>query len=425
MNVLVVGQGGREHALAWKLSKSKQVSKIFVAPGNGGTANEAKCLNKSINVNNFSALEELVNSENIELIVVGPEDPLVNGINDYFKDSGVKVFGPTKEGAQLEGSKIFSKKFMFENNIPTGTANFFSESKLAKNYLQTVEFPIVLKADGLAAGKGVLVAKELGEAMQWIEDVMEKNKFGDAGNEVLIEECLFGTELSYMGIMTPKGFYPFETSVDYKPLLDGNSGPNTGGMGCMSPSPFMNSELLKNINEQVVEPTAHGLRKAKIDFYGFMYFGLMVKDNQPKVLEYNCRLGDPETQCLMLQLESDILEVLLDALSDNLENISWSKESSMGVVIASGGYPESYKKDQHIEILDLNEVQLFHAGTKKENGELLTSGGRVFSLNAKAQRNFCLQERKEFRFYRISKCFCLYSNARQFLQNHSRFCERK
>lgn len=187
-----------------------------------------------------------------------------------------------------------------------------------------------------------------------------------------------------MGIMTPKGFYPFETSVDYKPLLDGNSGPNTGGMGCMSPSPFMNSELLKNINEQVVEPTAHGLRKAKIDFYGFMYFGLMVKDNQPKVLEYNCRLGDPETQCLMLQLESDILEVLLDALSDNLENISWSKESSMGVVIASGGYPESYKKDQHIEILDLNEVKLFHAGTKKENGELLTSGGRVFSLNAKA-----------------------------------------
>ena len=384
MNVLVVGQGGREHALAWKLSKSKQVSKIFVAPGNGGTANEAKCFNKSINVNNFSALEELVNSENIELIVVGPEDPLVNGINDYFKDSGVKVFGPTKEGAQLEGSKIFSKKFMFENNIPTGTANFFSESKLAKNYLKTVQFPIVLKADGLAAGKGVLVAKELGEAMQWIEDVMEKNKFGDAGNEVLIEECLFGTELSYMGIMTPKGFYPFETSVDYKPLLDGNSGPNTGGMGCMSPSPFMNSELLKNINEQVVEPTAHGLRKAKIDFYGFMYFGLMVKDNQPKVLEYNCRLGDPETQCLMLQLESDILEVLLDALSDNLENISWSKESSMGVVIASGGYPESYKKDQHIEILDLNEVKLFHAGTKKENGELLTSGGRVFSLNAKA-----------------------------------------
>ena len=294
MNVLVVGQGGREHALAWKLSKSKKVSKIFVAPGNGGTANEAKCFNKSINVNNFSALEELVNSENIELIVVGPEDPLVNGINNYFQDSRVKVFGPTKEGAQLEGSKIISKKFMFENNIPTGAANFFSESKLAKNYLKTVEFPIVLKADGLAAGKGVLVAKELGEAMQWIEDVMEKNKFGDAGNEVLIEECLFGTELSYMGIMTPKGFYPFETSVDYKPLLDGNSGPNTGGMGCMSPSPFMNSELLKNINKQVVEPTAHGLRKAKLDFYGFMYFGLMVKDNQPKkvMLVTECSMSD-------------------------------------------------------------------------------------------------------------------------------------
>ena len=228
--------------------------------------------------------------------------------------------------------------------------------------------------------------------LSYVEDVMEKNKFGDAGNEVLIEECLFGTELSYMGIMTPKGFYPFETSVDYKPLLDGNRGPNTGGMGCMSPSPFMNNELLKNINEQVVEPTAHGLRKAKIDFYGFMYFGLMVKDNQPKVLEYNCRLGDPETQCLMLQLESDILEVLLDALSDNLENILWSKESSMGVVIASGGYPESYKKDQHIEILDLNEVQLFHAGTKKENGDIYAIGGRVLNFvstsnNLKETRN--------------------------------------
>ena len=384
MNVLVVGQGGREHALAWKLSQSKQVSKIFVAPGNGGTAIESKCFNKNIDVNNFSALEKLVNSENIELIVVGPEDPLVNGINNYFQDSKVQVFGPTKEGAQLEGSKIFSKKFMFENKIPTGAANFFSESKLAKNYLETVEFPIVLKADGLAAGKGVLVAKKLDEAMQWIEDVMEKNKFGDAGNEVLIEECLFGTELSYMGIMTPHGFHPFETSVDYKPLLDGNSGPNTGGMGCMSPSPFMNNELLKNINKQVVEPTVNGLRNAKIDFYGFMYFGLMVKDNQPKMLEYNCRLGDPETQCLMLQLESDLLKVLLTALSDNLEKISWSKECSMGVVMASGGYPESYKKDQHIEILELNEVKLFHAGTKKENGELVTSGGRVFSLNAKA-----------------------------------------
>ena len=384
MNVLVVGQGGREHALAWKLSKSKKVGKIFVAPGNGGTAKELKCFNKNIDVNNFSALEELVNSENIELIVVGPEDPLVNGINDYFQNSSVQVFGPTEKGAQLEGSKIFSKKFMFENNIPTGAANFFSDSKLAKRYLEKAKFPIVLKADGLAAGKGVLVSKKLGEAIQWIEDIMEKNKFGDAGNKVLIEECLFGTELSYMGIMTPYRFYPFETSVDYKPLLDGNSGPNTGGMGCMSPSPFMNDELLKNINKQIVEPTMNGLRNAKIDFYGFMYFGLMVKDNQPKVLEYNCRLGDPETQCLMLQLDSDLLEVLLDALSNNLENISWSKQSSMGVVIASGGYPGSYKKDQQIEISELDKVKLFHAGTKDYNGELLTSGGRVFSLNAKA-----------------------------------------
>ena len=388
MNVLVVGQGGREHALAWKLSKSKQVSKIFVAPGNGGTANEAKCFNKSINVNNFSALEELVNSEKIELIVVGPEDPLVNGINDYFKDSGVKVFGPTKEGAQLEGSKIFSKKFMFENNIPTGAANFFSESKLAKNYLQTVEFPIVLKADGLAAGKGVLVAKELGEAMQWIEDVMEKNKFGDAGNEVLIEECLFGTELSFMGIMTPKGFYPFETSVDYKPLLDGNSGPNTGGMGTISPAPILDNNLDMIIQDQIVKKTIEGLKHDNIAFQGVIFFGIIVNEhNQPYLLEYNTRFGDPEIQSISLRIKSDFLSLLHSTATKNLKyaNIElFENKKSICLILATKGYPGDYPKNTEIrnlsELKNNDEFYIFHAATKLINNKVFSNGGRVLSI---------------------------------------------
>ena len=384
MNVLIVGQGGREHAMAWKLSLSNEVDTVFVAPGNGGTANENKCINIDIAVNDFLALEKLVIDKEINLIVIGPEDPLVNGIKDHFQNKNVKVFGPDKAGAKLEGSKIYAKKFMFENNIPTGRAEFFSDANLAKKYINTIDFPIVLKADGLAAGKGVLVTKELEEATQWIEDVMNKQKFGEAGNEILIEECLFGTELSYMGIMTPSGFTPFETSVDYKPLQNGNHGPNTGGMGCMSPSPFINNALIENISSDVINPTIEGLKNANIDFYGFMYFGLMVKDNKPKVLEYNCRLGDPETQCLMMQLESDFLQILMDALDDKNLNLTWSNKSSMGVVIASGGYPEKYEKNQVIDLFELSGVKLFHAGTKYINDELLTNGGRVFSLNAKA-----------------------------------------
>ena len=385
MKVLVIGQGGREHAIAWKLSQSNKVKDIFIAPGNGGTALENKCTNLDIDIDDFKSLKENVEKREIDLIIVGPEDPLVNGISNYFKNTNIKVFGPDKEGAKLEGSKIYSKKFMFENNIPTGHAEFFSDPIEAKNYLQNTVYPIVLKANGLAAGKGVLVANDLNEAILWVEDVMEQNKFGEAGSEILIEECLFGTELSFMGIMTPSGFTPFETSIDYKPLLEGNNGPNTGGMGCMSPSPFINEELLRNIEELVVNRTVQGLNNANIDFYGFMYFGLMVKDNKPKVLEYNCRLGDPETQCLMMQLESDFLEVILDALNDNLKNLSWSKEYSMGVVIASGGYPEKYEKNLTIDIGNLEDVKIFHAGTKKYDQLLRTNGGRVFSINAKGK----------------------------------------
>ena len=243
MNILVIGQGGREHALAWKLAQSNKTDTVFVLPGNGGTENEPKCVNVALDINDFEAIKNLIIEKNIKLVVIGPEDPLVNGLVDYLDGLETLVFGPCAKGAQLEGSKIYSKEFMFENGIPTGAANSFTDSEKAKIFLEECTYPIVLKADGLAAGKGVLVAEDLNSAKNWVDAVMQDSLFGSAGKNILIEECLFGTELSFMGILTPKEFIPFETSVDYKPLLDGNNGPNTGGMGCISPSPFMNDEL--------------------------------------------------------------------------------------------------------------------------------------------------------------------------------------
>jgi phosphoribosylamine--glycine ligase len=381
MNVLVIGQGGREHAIAWKLAQSEKVETVFVAPGNGGTEVEDKCENISINISDFPAIKTLVKERNIKLVVIGPEDPLVNGLVDFLQNEGVLVFGPSANGAMLEGSKIYSKKFMFNNNIPTGEAKFFSCSAEAKNYLDNCEYPIVLKADGLASGKGVLVAKNSESAKNWVDAVMNDSVFGDAGKNILVEECLFGTELSFMGILTPKEFIPFETSVDYKPLEENNTGPNTGGMGCVSPSPFMNEDLKKTIMQNVVQPTIDGLNKLGVKYYGFMYFGLMVKDNNPKVLEFNCRLGDPETQCLMMQMESDLLGCLIDALNDKEVTINWKKGASMGVVIASDGYPGRYAINKQISFGDTKNLKVFHAGTKSTNGVLQTSGGRVFSVN--------------------------------------------
>tara|TARA_X000000368_G_scaffold86524_1_gene65797 strand:- start:1559 stop:2815 length:1257 start_codon:yes stop_codon:yes gene_type:complete len=381
MNILVIGQGGREHAIAWKLQKSEKVTQVFVAPGNGGTELEARCTNVDISSDDFPMIKSFIEENSIELVVVGPEDPLVNGIKDYLSDSNVLVFGPDAKGAQLEGSKIYSKEFLFENNIPTGKAAFFSSSNKALAHLEKSNFPIVLKADGLAAGKGVLVANELEEAKNWVNEVMEGSKFGVAGKNIIIEECLFGTELSFMGILTPDFFIPFETSIDYKPLHEGNKGLNTGGMGCMSPSPFMNKDLKNNILETVVKPTISGLKNKGINYYGFMYFGLMVKDNISKVLEFNCRLGDPETQCLMMQMESDLLDAILQALNGEEPKITWKTGSTMGVVIASGGYPNSYKNKVPISIGTLKNGKLFHAGTKSMDDKLVTNGGRVFSLN--------------------------------------------
>lgn len=385
MNILVIGQGGREHAIAWKLSQSKKASKIFVSPGNGGTELESDCTNVEIDMNDFSSIKSFVEHNAIKVVIVGPEDPLVNGIKDYLSESNVLVFGPDKKGARLEGSKIFSKKFLFENNIPTGDASFFSSSEDAIKYLKNSIFPIVLKADGLAAGKGVLVAKKFDEAKNWVNEVMNNLKFGDAGNNIVIEECLLGTELSYMGILTPDSFIPFETSLDYKPLLDGNKGPNTGGMGCIAPSPLINASLKKNIFEMVVKPTINGLKNIGVNYFGFMYFGLMIKNDIPKVLEFNCRLGDPETQCLMMQMKSDLLDIILQALERREPEITWSKGANLGVVIASGGYPNNYQRNKIIKLSGFDGVKLFHAGTKIVEGKLITNGGRVFSLNASSK----------------------------------------
>jgi phosphoribosylamine--glycine ligase len=381
MNVLVIGQGGREHAIAWKLAQSEKVETVFVAPGNGGTEVEDKCKNISINISDFPAIKTLIKERNIELVVIGPEDPLVNGLVDFFRMKIFMFLVHPANGAKLEGSKIYSKEFMFNNKIPTGDANFFSCSVKAKNYLEDCQYPIVLKADGLAAGKGVLVAEDSESAKSWVDAVMNDSVFGDAGKNILVEECLFGTELSFMGILTPKEFIPFETSVDYKPLEDSNTGPNTGGMGCISPSPFMNEELKSTVMQKVVKPTLDGLNKLGIQYYGFMYFGLMVKDNDPKVLEFNCRLGDPETQCLMMQMESDLVDCLTDALKNNKVSINWKKGASMGVVIASDGYPGRYAINKQISFGDTKNLKVFHAGTKSTNGVLQTSGGRVFSVN--------------------------------------------
>ena len=381
MKILVIGQGGREHALAWKLSQSKKSKIIFVAPGNGGTSTEEKCVNVNIKADDFPGIRKFIIEKQIDLVVIGPEDPLVNGLVNYLEDLNILVFGPCSNGARLEGSKIFSKKFLFENDIPTGKASFFSDPASAYSFLDSCVYPIVLKADGLAAGKGVLVSKNIQEAKEWVDSVMNNSLFGAAGENILIEECLYGTELSFMGIMTPNEFIPFETSVDYKPLLDGNKGPNTGGMGCISPSPFMNDTLREKVMKKVVYPTINGLNEMGVSYYGFMYFGLMVKDDEPQVLEFNCRLGDPETQCLMMQMESDLVDCLEDALDNKQVAISWKKGSSMGVVIASNGYPEKYKTKLPIEIGNLEDLKLFHAGTNIVNNELLTSGGRVFSVN--------------------------------------------
>ena len=355
INVLIVGSGGREHAFTWKASQSDLVEKIFIAPGNAGTSLEPKAENIDISVTDIDALVSFSKKEDIDLVIVGPEDPLVNGITDEFKEAGIDCFGPESLGAQLEGSKDFAKAFMKRHNIPTASYKSFADANEAKKYIQENELPQVIKADGLAAGKGVLIVEDYETAYKTIDEFISDTKYGDASRKIIIEDFLKGQEVSYIVMVNGTDYLPLATSQDHKTIGEGDIGLNTGGMGAYSPVPFVDDELDIIINEEIIEPTVRGLSKDGIDFRGFLYAGLMIDSNlNPKVLEYNCRFGDPETQPIMLRLKSDLIDMIQTCFSGDISNYEteWDKKSAMGVIMSSKGYPESYETGKAISGLD-------------------------------------------------------------------------
>ncbi len=388
MKILVVGGGGREHALCWALNNSNKVTKIYCAPGNAGISEIAECVN--IGAEDIENLCKFAKENSIDLTVVGPEAPLVKGIVDIFNENGLKIFGADKKGAQLEGSKVFAKEFFKKYNIPSADFKIFDNADEALKYAEAIEYPKVFKADGLAAGKGVIVAKTKDEGIEAIKKIMIDKKFGDAGNRMVIEDFLEGEEASFIAVLDGKTFIPFDSSQDHKPVFDNDEGPNTGGMGAYSPAPVVNETVFNKIIEKVLIPTINGLKNEGIEYKGVLYAGLMIKDNEPYVLEYNCRFGDPETQPLLVRLDYDFCEIIENAIDGNLEeikdNVKWKDEAAVCVVMASGGYPESYKKGYEIKGLDevknMENVVVFHAGTKKEGNKIVTSGGRVLGVTA-------------------------------------------
>lgn len=385
MRVLVIGGGGREHALCWKLRQSSRVEKIYAVPGNAGMAEIAEC-EKIEYENDFSSLARLIDKKKIDFIIVGPEVPLVNGITDYLEKRKVAVFGPSKKAALLEGSKVFAKKFMKKYGIPTADFEIFSDLTKAISYIKK-EGPKVVKVDGLAVGKGVFLPNTKEEAIEAIELAMEKGVFGEAGKRVVIEEKLKGRELSFVVITDGKSIKPLVSSQDYKPIYEGGKGPNTGGMGAYSPA-FIPFPLYKKIMKQIVIPTLKGMKKEKREFKGALYAGLMIENGNPKVLEYNVRLGDPETQVILPRLKNDLLDVLLAAREGTLDriNLRWRSQAAVCVVLASGGYPGSYEKGKPImglgKLFSLNSVFPFCAGVKREDSSLITDGGRVVGITA-------------------------------------------
>ncbi len=389
MKVLIVGGGGREHALAWKVAESLQVNEVFVAPGNAGTANEPKVSNIDIGAEEIDALLDFAREKRIELTVVGPEAPLTEGIVNRFQEQGLRCFGPSKEAAQLEGSKDFTKQFLVRNQIPTASYLTFESVSDANRYIEEVGAPIVVKADGLAAGKGVIVAESVEQAKQAVSDMLEHNRFGTAGSRVVIEECLEGEEASFICIVDGEDVLPLATSQDHKRALDGDLGPNTGGMGAYSPAPIIDAKMEYTIMTTIIQPTVSGLLREGIRYTGFLYAGLMISpEGVPQVLEFNCRMGDPETQPIMVRLKSDLVDLLSAALNGSLGSVSaeWDPRAALGVVIASGGYPGSYRKGATISGLESpgsNQVKVFHAGSAmNEVGEFTVSGGRVLCVTA-------------------------------------------
>ena len=381
MKVLVIGSGGREHALAWKLAQSEKVEKVFVAPGNGGTALENKLEN--VAVSGSDALADFVEQQGVSLTVVGPEAPLADGVVNVFRSRGLKIFGPTKEAAQLESSKDFAKAFMKRHNIPTADYQTFTDPELAHHYIDEKGAPIVIKTDGLAAGKGVVVATTLQQAHDAVTMMLSGNKFGEAGSRVVIEEFLDGEEASFIVLVDGKNVLPLATSQDHKRLKDHDEGPNTGGMGAYSPAPIVTPALHARILREIIDPTVNGMLNDGIPFTGFLYAGLMIdKAGNPKTLEFNCRMGDPETQPIMSRLKSDLSAVLEQAVNGHLDQVelAWDRRIALGVVLAAAGYPESPQKGNTITGIpeESSDGKVFHAGTKVDSeGRLLSSGGRV------------------------------------------------
>ena len=381
VNVLVVGSGGREHAIGWKLGQSDNVNTVFHALGNGGTLN-----NVSISADNLEDLSRFA-SENNCFTIIGPEAPLAIGIVDMFNEKGLKIFGPTKKAAQLESSKIWAKKFMKRNNIPTAAFEVFNDATAAKEYVNEIEHNVVIKADGLAAGKGVIVCNNKDEAKDAIDMMLVNKKFGDAGTNIIIEDRIDGVEASYIALSDGKRVIPMATSQDHKRVYDGDNGPNTGGMGAYSPTLAIDEVLSQKIQEKIIDKTITSLRNEGITFKGFLYAGIMLKDGEPYVLEYNVRMGDPECQPILMRMNSDLFQYLKACVNDTLEKmppISWKNKSAVCVVLASKGYPESYPKGDEISGLDLmyDDAYVFHAGTKKQNEKIIVNGGRVLGVTA-------------------------------------------
>jgi len=388
MNILIIGGGGREHALAWKAAQSPLADRVFVAPGNAGTGREPKLENIPLEIDDVEGLISFASSNQVGLTIVGPEAPLVIGLVDAFAAAGLKCFGPSKQAAQLEGSKAFTKDFLARHQIPSAAYGVFSDQEEALAYLQKAGAPIVIKADGLAAGKGVILAREQETAEQAVKDMLSGNRFGEAGHRVVIEEFLTGEEASFIVMTDGRHILPMASSQDHKARDNGDLGPNTGGMGAYSPAPVVTPEMHQRIMDQVIRPTIEGMASEGIPYTGFLYAGVMIDAaGVPKVLEYNCRFGDPETQPIMLRMKSDLVAHCLAALEGRLdeEKADWDPRAALGVVLAAGGYPADYDKDDPISGLPAEEsadLKLFHAGTKEKNGAVVTAGGRVLCATA-------------------------------------------
>lgn len=414
MKVLVIGGGGREHALAWKAAQSEQVSQVFLAPGNAGTAKEDKLTNIAIEADDIAGLLAFAQQNAIDLTIVGPEAPLVLGVVDSFEQHGLAIFGPSQAAAQLEGSKAFTKDFLARHQIPTAEYQNFTEVEPAIEYVRSKGAPIVVKADGLAAGKGVIVAMTIAEAEAAIRDMLAGNAFGQAGSRVVIEEFLDGEEASFIVMVDGKNVLPFATSQDHKRVGNADTGPNTGGMGAYSPAPVVTTDIHNRVMKEVIYPTVQGMAAEGHPYKGFLYAGLMIMaDGTPKVIEYNCRFGDPETQPIMLRLQSDLVQLCKSAIAGKLDtaNIDFDPRAAVGVVMAAGGYPASYRKGDVITGLDSADSatqKVFHAGTQLVDGLVTTSGGRVLCATALGDTVTQAQQAAYQQVAKISweDCFC-------------------